>query len=195
MSIPQLLNQTDALLWYCCPSGQGFVGSVLALLVADGLSRYNSHAVFDKAPSIQIWVVREPATYYNKSDIFGISGAKAAPTNGTMPQWLAIYVLGYSYWAGTHADYLATLGVCVYVLLIVCYLAYISCRRQTSSTWESVTELLVLCQNSPPPAAGPKNVLNNASSGIDLWHTYRPMVKVRAFANPEDPEHPKLDYS
>jgi hypothetical protein len=72
----------------------------------------------------------------------------------------------------------------VYLLLTVCHVFYsiyqiIRQTKTTSNAWDSVTELLVLCQNSQPPNSPHK--LDNTSAGIEQWKTYNSIVKVRAF--------------
>ena len=48
-------------------------------------------------------------------------------------------------------------------------------HQVTSSSWDTVTELIALCQNSPPTQA-----LNNTSIGIQRYATYTKRVKIRA---------------
>ena len=159
----ELWNDPDA----CNEVGINVIRAILAMLVVDGLSRYESHRVFDYRPELsRSWQPHVPETF-NKSQLFAQQEEVSLPwtlefglvPKGSLPSvWLTVNVVGYAYNPSSASDYLALFGVCVYLVLASSHLIYSLCksRRSTSSAWDSVTELLVLCQNSPPPATSHK---------------------------------------
>ncbi|USW50344.1 hypothetical protein Slin15195_G036630 [Septoria linicola] len=82
-------------------------------------------------------------------------------------------------------------GVCVYIFVALSHIVYSIWRREqgTSTAWDSVTELLVLCQNSPN---GPSHKLDNGSGGVSQKSTHKAVVKVRAYPPPDGLGQPRL---
>lgn len=160
-----------------------------AMTVVDGLSRYRSDAQLH-AP------VRVFETFQD-TRVF-----KALPHNSKLPSRNAIgdlkaSVLGWSYYASQTSDNIALACVCMYLTLVVMHLGHtflwpiLSGDSTTSSdAWESITDLLVLCLNSPPPTISTR--LKNTSAGIKSLRTYSTVVKVRADNLIEKPEAPKI---
>lgn len=173
---------TDTELWNDASCGKGtkseYTEFVLALLVADGLSRYGSHLAYDIQPTLRDWTLRAPQTF-DSSRIFARSASSPAASDSLIAQRLNIDVVGYAYFASTTTDYLALAVASAYILLAGAHVLWVLWPKHliSSSAWNTVTELLVLCQNSLP--AVPSR-LDNTSAGINHLRTHATTVKVRA---------------
>jgi hypothetical protein len=175
-------SMTDTQLWneVTCNKGDKryFIEMTLASFIVDGLSRFGSHRAYTMSPDLRDWKLQTLHTF-NSSRLLS-----HLPTSAQLPSefptaWIEVFVNGYAYYPSSKSDYLALAVVCLYMLIASSHvIAILSLpeHRITSSTWETVTELLVLCQNSPPPTT---DKLNNASSGILQRSTYGTLVKVR----------------
>ncbi|KAF5628821.1 hypothetical protein F52700_7914 [Fusarium sp. NRRL 52700] len=86
----------------------------------------------------------------------------------------AIYT-GYVMTCDSWFDWIANIGLLLYAAIALSHSAYISCKGQTSGAWDSILELVVLCQNSKPP---PRPVLANTSAGVHSFKTVRSMAWV-----------------
>ena len=164
------LNRTVTLEW------------TLANLVADGLSRSGSARALNTAGSISNWTLLD----YNKTASFHtelLSGGNplAPPSPSSSPPYYVteratITIGGLSYLASQPTDYLAIIVLLTHVLLAVAHTIFLVLTRESSSCWDSVSELLVLLHNSrPAPAA-----LRNTGAGIRNLDTYGQVAVVRA---------------
>lgn len=202
-----LTNLTLQEMWNsaeCQGVGFDFIEQLLAIMVVDGLSRYQSSTVYDTVGDIRDWSTFRPETL-NRTHVFAAGGQHhTGPQGGESSsdppfEWLTVDAVGYAYYPCETSDYLALAGVCAYLFIALSHLIYTLLplpsrfRRApptSSSTWDSVTELLVLCQNSPPPVTSHK--LENTSAGIEQLKTYRTRVKVRAFPPADGIGAPKV---
>ena len=181
-------NRTDVELWEDGSCGRGVKDDLkefmIAATVVDGLSRYGSSRMYNVRPALENWTLQElPYTPDFQNTLLLGGEAVSMPADPSLVvQRLDFEVNGYAYYASTTTDYLATAVAAAYILLALAHTAWALYRRVSSSAWDSITELLVLCQNSPPSA-----VLHNTSTGIHRLATYTKMVKLRA-ASPND-EH------
>ncbi|PPJ54674.1 hypothetical protein CBER1_06003 [Cercospora berteroae] len=144
-------DETDTQLWNADDCGNGareYVQLILASVIADGLSRFGSH--------------HRPKTH------------KDFPS-----QWLSIYAIGWAFHASKTTDYLALGVVCICMALATAHIFWLLYWGDwvSSGAWDTVTELLVLCQNSPPSVP---SGLENTSAGLHRLGTYAKLVKVRA---------------
>lgn len=175
---------SDADLWndLTCKKGtQTITQAAIAMLVADGLSRFRSHDIFDMQPELHDWTIKIPQTY-NSSNIFWTAlNGLPQPVSSPVGEWLEVAAIGYAYNPSSVTDTLALVGSCIYLAVTTIFLLCTLPLRKvaTSDAWQTVTELLMLCQNSPPPTAFSK--LRNTSAGIKHMMTYGTIVKIRAF--------------
>jgi hypothetical protein len=174
---------TDEELWNDNTCGKGgkhsFIEMVLASVVVDGLSRYGSHLAYEMRPDIRDWQLRNSHTY-NSSRLLSNPTEPMDPPTESPSVWLEIFVNGFAYYPSSRSDSLALAVVCLYILIAGSHVTatlFLPRCRITSDKWETLTELLALCQNSPPPTDGR---LKNTSAGIERQRTYATMVKVRA---------------
>ena len=159
---PDAVNRTVALEWS------------LALLITDALSRTGSELVLNSSGPTSTWTLES----YTKTSDFGsqllrsngVGTALLRPTkNPVVEESVVITIGGYSYAATNITDYASIALLLVHLLLALCYTLYTVCyTSQSSSAWDTLTELMVLMQNSRPA----DRVLRNANAGIKEAGTY-----------------------
>jgi hypothetical protein len=176
-------SMTDTELWNdsSCDKGDKryFIELLLASMVVDGLSRFGSHRTFKTSLDTRDWQIQDLHAYNSSRLLSSLPGPKLLSFENPSV-WLEVYVKGYAYYPSSTSDYLALAVVCLYILIAgshVIAVLLLPHHLVTSDTWDSLTELLVLCQNSPPPSTG---LLKNASAGVDNLRTYGTIVKIRA---------------
>lgn len=178
-------DETDTQIWNSNDCGGGgepagkYVQLIVGSVVVDGLSRFGSHRAsnIDNSGELQ-WSQQLPQTF-NTSLLF-----RNLPQSSSRfaSQWLSVSVVGWAYYASQVSDYLALAVVCAYMALAGAHVFWLLYWKHwiSSGAWDSVTELLVLCKNSPPTVP---SRLNNASAGIHRLGTFGTIVKVRVSSN------------
>lgn len=159
---PGAVNRTVALEWS------------LALLITDSLSRVGSELALNSSGPTSAWSLK----FYTKSSDFGsqlldsngIGTALLRPPNEpVVDESVVITIGGYSYAATNVADYASIALLLVHVFLALCHTLYtVWYTSQSSSAWDTLTELMVLMQNSRPA----DRMLRNANAGITEAATY-----------------------
>ena len=86
-----------------------------------------------------------------------------------------VTITGYGLKATNTANYLALIVLFVYVVIAFGHIIWTGCRGRFSSTWGSLTDLLVLSQTSPAPVG----VLKNTSTGVESHDTFKIQVRIR----------------
>jgi hypothetical protein len=174
-------NLTDTELWNSNDCGKGskflFLEVSIASLIADGLSRYGSHRVYQSIPSSGDWTLQDLGRKndFNQALLGKNRDAIQLPDDQSLvTQTFKIQVAGYAYHASTTTDFLAAAVVIVYICLACAHVAWVLWYRVSSSCWDSVIELLALCLNTVPPAA-----LENTSAGINKLGTYGAVARLR----------------
>ena len=164
------VNRTVALEWS------------LALLITDSLSRAGSELALDSSGPTSTWTLKS----YNKTSDFGSQLVRSRsfgtalhrpPVESVVEESIIITIGGYSYSATTLADYASIALLLVHIFLALCHMLYTVCyTSQSSSAWDTVTELMVLMQNSRPA----NRKLRNANAGITQAATYGAVGKLYA---------------
>jgi len=72
-------------------------------------------------------------------------------------------------------DWLSNIALLIYAAIALTHSVFVIWKGQTSNAWDSVLELLVLCQRSNPPAAPS---LSNTSVGVESFQTVKALVWV-----------------
>ncbi|KAM0716157.1 hypothetical protein Q7P37_008671 [Cladosporium fusiforme] len=186
-------NLTATELWNdsSCEKGDKifFIEMIVASLLADGLSRHGSSRAYILHPDTRDWQ-RRPLHTYNSTRLLSYLSTEPEQESMTSPSfWLEVYAQGYAYFPSSKTDHVALAVVCMYMLIAGLHVVGTLSRPRhclTSDTWVTLTELLVLCQNSPPPVF---DQLKNASAGIHRQKTFATMVKVRV-SRSANMEHP-----
>ena len=163
---PESLNRTISLEW------------ILASVVADGLSREGSVSVLNTTQEPASWSLLD----YNKTKDFSVQllrGGKPLEKPVATPmvtKHATILISGYSYKASLFTDYLCISVLTVYMLFASLHLVKVIMRCQVSACWDTITEFLVLMQNSSPA----NSTLMNTCAGIKELSTYAKVAVIQA---------------
>ena len=185
---------------------------ILASVFANGLSRYGSRRAFDPhsmSPQnnpLQ-WELNTPpkaSDYY--ASLLSIrphhNAVLPAPSSSDyVQQQMRVEVVGYAWYASGSSDYLATAVVVMYMFVALAHMFWVLVNGVTSSSWDTVTELLALALRSPVSDA-----LRGSGAGIERLGTYGRLARLRAMTeggktrlvlvvDGEDREHaPRVGY-
>lgn len=181
---------TDVDRWNRGDCGNGnknsLVEIILASFFANGLSHYGSRRAFDPS-SMDFqndpfqWELKTPPQapdYYASllSNKPHHSAVLPAPANSDYVKLrMRVQVVGYAWYASGSSDYLAIAVVVIYMLVALAHTAWVLAKGVTSSSWDTVTELLALALRSPVPDA-----LGGSGAGIERLGTYGRLTRLRA---------------
>ena len=160
---------------------------ILASTFANGLSRYGSRRAFNLTASPDAtsdpftWDIKEPpqAPGFEKS-LLSIrpkhNAILPAPLGSNfVTQRMDCEVFGYAWYASSSSDYLATSVVVAYMFIVLAYTVWVLLiTGVTSSSWDTVTELLALALQSPV-----SEKLSGAGAGVERLATYKRLVRLR----------------
>ena len=165
-AIAGLPNRTLSLEW------------VTALLVADGISRYGSDKVLNTSGVQESWSLLDYQKRPDFDDTLLKGGVALFKPNETQVTSFnaGVVIQGMSYRAQYVTDYLSIAVLSTYILLALGHTVYIVYRRESSSAWDTITEMLTLAYNSLPRS----ETLENTSAGIESLDTFSKIATVRA---------------
>ncbi|KAL8905176.1 MAG: hypothetical protein Q9171_006774 [Xanthocarpia ochracea] len=161
---------------------------MLASVFANGLSRYGSRHAFDQIsirnsprdPSHWLLKSLPRAPDYhasllsNKPHHDAILPAPAFADSKYVTLRMRVHVVGYAWYASAFSDYLAIMVVIIYMLIALAHTIWVVATGITSSSWDTVTEILGLALQSPASKA-----LSGSGAGIERLGTYQRMMKLR----------------
>ena len=186
---PPNSSETDVHRWNNDVCGNGgkhqLLELVLGTILADGLSRYGSRHAFDQSSMNDSrdpfrWELKslpKAPDYYTSllSDRPRHSAILPAPADSDQVNLhMRVEVAGYAWYASSFSDYLAITVVLIYMLIALVHTVWVLVTGVTSTSWDTVTELLALALGSPV-----SNALNGSGAGIERLKTYRRMLKLR----------------
>lgn len=88
---------------------------------------------------------------------------------------MRVQVVGYAWYASSFSTYLATAVVVTYMFVAFAHTVWVFKNGVTSSSWDTVTELLALALRSPVSDA-----LRGSGAGIERLMTYKRLTRLRA---------------
>ena len=166
--------------------------TIIAALVVDGMSRvgYSNNGGLS-SHFTDPWHFRNvPKTNTNFEDIINgdaeLALASTGDSNSTSSLtrlYCSVTFAGYSYKADNASFYLAFVLLFLHLLIALLHTTYKFWTGISSDAWSSVTELLVLAQQSAPA----KQALYNVSAGIERGKTLQNPVRIRAVTNDAEP--------
>ena len=171
---------------------QVLIEVILASTFANGLSRYGSRRAFNLSGVYNSkdpfsWILNKPpwAPQWEHSlvDINARHNAVLPPPSHSNFVTLRMQceVVGYSWYAHTITDYLATAVVGIYMLVAIVHMIWVLSFGVTSSSWDTITELLALALRSPIPDS-----LSGCGAGVKILGTYNRLVKLGARGEAKD---------
>ncbi|KAK3620433.1 hypothetical protein LTR56_023405 [Elasticomyces elasticus] len=164
------------------------VERVLALLVADGLSRYgtslvqgldNSGRSRSTLPNRGGW---NQTSSYAHNLIHGRGAILHPPAGEYVAQDAKIQITGYTLMATDFTDYLAIAVLCLHIAIALAHTLVLMANGKSSGSWDTLAELLALLVNSPPAPVS----LKNTCAGIRDLVTYSRIATVRAISPDAD---------
>ncbi|KAI9742975.1 MAG: hypothetical protein M1818_003270 [Claussenomyces sp. TS43310] len=158
------------------PSPINAVEAVLALMLTDGLAQTGSMAMILgslKGLANYEWtneMLPRGSVFGSGGSVFDYSYKAGDPSTKLV---METTVTGYGYGVTT-AKLLSTIVLFIYSFIAMAYTVYSICyEKTTSSSWESITELIVLAMNSAP-----SSVLQNTGAGIATLKTLKEPVRI-----------------
>ena len=178
---PQNWTETD--MWNdrsCGKENQTFlIETAIAITIADGLSRFASSRAYNVESDIRDWALQASVTMSVDTDALlnGRQAVRLPPSSdhNYLIQEMTLSIDGYAYDASSIFDYLSTGVIALYMLVATSHTVWILRHQVTSSSWDTITELIALCLNSPSTSA-----LDNTSAGIQRYATYTKRFKIQA---------------
>ena len=162
-----------------------FVELIIASIFANGLSRHGSRHAFD--PSTMgsrndpfQWELKTPpkASDYYASLLSNKPHHEAVlppPANSDYVKLrMRVEVVGYAWYASGFSDYVATTVVVIYMLMALTHTVWVFTKGVTSSSWDTVTELLALALRSPD-----SHLLRGSGAGIERLGTYGRLTRLK----------------
>jgi len=159
------------------PSSNDAVEAILAVMLAEGLSRISNTATIQgslKGFEKNQWM----SQILPDKSVFGTGGSAFnytfTPGDPFERFKMKTAVNGYGYGITT-ATILSSLVLITYSLIATIYVIHSTCfSRRTSSAWESISEVIALAVNSTPAP----NLLRNTGAGISSLKTLKEKVRI-----------------
>ncbi|MDI1488725.1 MAG: hypothetical protein OHK93_008001 [Ramalina farinacea] len=188
---PPNLSETDVSRYNradCLNGGtHQLVEMTLGSVLANGLSRHGSRYAFSTSSILASpgnpfkWIFNSPRLALNhnisilKNDPHHNAVLRAPTDTPYVNLRMHIRVAGYAWYASGFSEYFAIAVALTYMLVALSHTVWVLATGVTSSSWDTVTELLALALESPVPEA-----LKGSGAGIEKLGTYRRMVRLRA---------------
>ena len=160
---------------------------IIASTFANGLSRYGSHRAFNLAASPNArsdpftWDLKQPPRAPGFDQSLLSTKPKhnailsAPPNSNFVTQHMSCEVFGYAWYTNSISDYLAIAVVVTYMFIALVYtVCVLFFTGVTSSSWDTVTELLALALQSPVA-----ETLSGSGAGVERLTTYKRLVRAR----------------
>lgn len=161
--------------------------SVIGSIFNDGLARAGLERIFNgtETPIFFKEAPKSNNTILKRSDVKPLpvlSKGKASQLS------VDFSISGLSY-RMTLASKLAMAALCTHIFIAITHTVWTLRKRQSSACWDSVTEVLVLAQNSKPAFSA----LENTAAGIRYSSTYAKKVTIRPTRLPNKNEVDHLE--
>ena len=168
------------------------LASVIGSVFADGLSRVNIEKMYETQGSPSQWTL---ADYGKKKDFENLLlQGKSALNNPNSGQndvdeiSLEFSISGLSY-RHTLVQYLAMVVLFLHMAVAILHTVWTAGRGKSSACWDSITEILVLAQNSKPA----HHALRNTAAGLQHSYTFAKKVTVQPTKLPNAREADHLE--
>ncbi|KIW57194.1 hypothetical protein PV05_05784 [Exophiala xenobiotica] len=161
--------------------------SIISSVITDGLSRSGAYRVFDTdgSSSEGPFSMFDPLPDFDKRIIDG-HDALQVPSRDTDITTLRIkmQITGYAL-KRSLAGALSMVVLLAHIILAAGHIVFVMVRRQASDSWDSISELIALSQNSRPSYIA----LANTAAGITERRTYGRMARIRATSTIYQPDN------
>jgi hypothetical protein len=164
-----------------------FLEAILCSVLVDGISRTASHRVFNLQGQIPQWHLNsyQPLPDFSQKILSGKNAFSPpdVPPGQLSSIEMAMSITGFAL-RRSLSTYLAMSVLLTHGAMALGHIIWILYYRRTSCSWSSVTELLVLAQNSTPAFGA----LANTAAGIECAGTFARIAKIRVRSQPGSAE-------
>ncbi|KIX02445.1 uncharacterized protein Z518_08386 [Rhinocladiella mackenziei CBS 650.93] len=152
--------------------------AIVCSVLVDGLSRTGSYRAFNTTGPSSEW----PLALYDPLPDFAnrLLAGRTALSTPSLPSaevttiHIKMQIDGFALKA-TLATFLSMAVLLIHVTMALVHTGWVLVRKKTSNSWDSISELLALAQNSQPASVA----LGNTAAGINLGKTYAQIAKIR----------------
>jgi hypothetical protein len=160
-----------------------FLEAIICSILVDGISRSGSHRIFNTTGPAATWALAmyNPRADFDKRILSGQSAFEPQDLNSAdvTSREATMQITGFSYRISL-AGYLSMSVLLAHVLMASIHMSWLLKKRQTSHSWNTISELIALTQNSQPAA----HALKNTGAGINLMKTFASIAKIRVRQHP-----------
>jgi hypothetical protein len=165
--------------------------SIISSVVTDGLSRSGAYRIFDTQGPSSEWAFSmfDPLPDFDKRIING-HDALQVPRQDTDITTLRIkmQITGYAL-KRSLTGALAVVVLLAHIILATGHIVIVMVKRQASDSWDSISELIALSQNSRPSYFA----LANTGAGITERRTYGRRARIRATSTIDQPDNDHVE--
>jgi hypothetical protein len=167
--------------------------SIISSVITDGLSRSGAYRIFDTKGSSSEWPFSmfDPLPDFNKRIIDGRDALQAPSQTGTDITTLRVRmeITGFALKRSLEGA-LAMVVLLVHIILATGHIIFVMVKRQSSASWDSISELIALAQNSRPSYIA----LANTAAGITERRTYGRLARIRARPTIDQSENDHVEF-
>lgn len=174
LTATEIWNQQDV-------SGTGrtpFIEAIISSILVDGISRTGSSYAFNTEGPSSSWPISsyEPLPNFDGLLLAGKPALKQpeVPASDFTTLHVEMEITGFAFRVSL-AGYLSMAVLGTHILMAVVHTIWILVYGQTSASWNSVSELIALSQNSEPAPIS----LANTGGGIERSKTYAQIARIR----------------
>ncbi|KIW68939.1 hypothetical protein PV04_04850 [Phialophora macrospora] len=153
--------------------------SIISSVITDGLSRSGAYRIFDTKGSSSEWPFSmfDPLPDFDKRIIDGRDALQAPsqPQTDITTLRLRMEITGFALKRSLEGA-LAMVVLLAHIILATGHIIFVMVKRQSSDSWDSISELVALAQNSRPSYIA----LANTAAGITQRRTYGRLARIRA---------------
>ncbi|OAL39561.1 hypothetical protein AYO20_00958 [Fonsecaea nubica] len=162
--------------------------SIISSVITDGLARTGTYRVFDAttkgSPSEWPFSLFDPLPDFDKRIIAEHDALRPPPPDSsTTTLRVKMEITGFAL-KKSLAGALSMVVLLAHIVLAIGHIAFVMAKRQSSDSWDSISELVALAQNSRPAYVA----LANTAAGIRQQRTYGRLARIRATSTLHHPD-------
>lgn len=161
--------------------------TIICSILADGLSRSGSHRVFNTTGPTSEWslAMYNPRADFKKQILKGRPAFETPniPSSHLTTLHARMQITGFALQL-TLAGYISMIVLLAHMAMALTHIFWVVGHKRTSRSWNSISELIALSQNSQPAF----DSLTNTGAGIHCPETFARLTKIRVRPQPRNPD-------
>ncbi|OAP65658.1 hypothetical protein AYL99_01630 [Fonsecaea erecta] len=161
--------------------------SIISSVITDGLSRSGSYRIFDTQGSPAEWPFSmfDPLPDFDKRIIDGLDALRAPSQSDSDVTTLRVkmQITGFALKRSLEGA-LSMVVLLAHIILAIGHIVFVMVKSQSSDSWDSISELVALSQNSRPSYVA----LAKTAAGITERRTYGRLARIRATSTIHQPD-------